>query len=77
MDNKLDSLRSTAKRLERYARRVREKIWTGDRDDILSVLADLAETGEIARRLYSLLQHHISTSPPQPQHALKNVQPNH
>ena len=58
----LEHLRHTAKRLERYARRVREKIWTGNRDDLLNALADIAEAGEISRRIYSLIEQHISTS---------------
>jgi hypothetical protein len=45
-----NQLRLTAKRLERYAIQSREKLWKGD---YVGALADLAETGEIARRLYT------------------------
>jgi hypothetical protein len=38
------------KRLERYAVRVREKLWQGDTRDTTYALADFAETGEIARQ---------------------------
>jgi hypothetical protein len=73
MNTDLEHLRSTAKRLERYARRVREKIWLGNRDDLLSALADVAETGEIARRFYSLLERYVSTAaPPDAPRALKD-----
>jgi hypothetical protein len=58
----LEQLRHTAKRLECYAVKVREKVWSGNRDDLLIALADVAETGEIARRFYSLLQQHISAT---------------
>jgi len=51
MNGDLEQLRSTAKRLERYARRARERIWTGNRDDLINALSDVAEAGEIARRL--------------------------
>ena len=48
-------LRQTAKRLERYAVQLREKIWHGD---LVGALADTAEAGEIARRLYRQLEKH-------------------
>ena len=51
-------LRVQAKRLERYAIRTKDKIWKGDRNDLIDALADAAETGEIARRLYHQLQQH-------------------
>jgi hypothetical protein len=51
----LDHLRASAKRLERYAKRVREKLWLGDPRDMSYALADCAETAEIARRLYNKL----------------------
>jgi hypothetical protein len=53
-------LRVSAKRLERYSYRVKEKIWLGTRDDLVSALAEVAETGEIARRLYSAVQEAIN-----------------
>src|SRR5260221_10684264 len=56
MNNDLEQLRRTAKRLERYAQRVREKLWTRDRTKAIDALADTAETGESARRLYRQLQ---------------------
>ena len=49
-------LRVSAKRLERYSDRVKEKIWRGTRDDLINALADIAEAGEISRRLYLQLQ---------------------
>jgi len=52
----LEHLRWTAKRLEYYASRVREKIWAGNREDLLDALADTAEAGEIARRLWLAIE---------------------
>jgi hypothetical protein len=48
--------KNRAKRLERYAVKVRENLWSGDRDRAVTALADCPETGEIARRLYLMLQ---------------------
>jgi hypothetical protein len=52
----LAHIQTTAKRLERYAQRSREKLWQGKRDDLIRAMADVAETGEIARRLYKALE---------------------
>jgi hypothetical protein len=51
------SMMRLAKRLERYSKRVRELIWSGDRSHLIDALADLAEAAEIARRLHSQLRH--------------------
>ena len=59
----LHQLRVQAKRLQRYSERVKAGIWTGTREDLLTVLADCAEAGEIARRLYCQLQQHTATPP--------------
>jgi hypothetical protein len=45
-------LRMCAKRLEHYSNLVKAKIWLGTRDDLINALADVAEAGEIVRRLY-------------------------
>jgi hypothetical protein len=52
----LEHLRIAAKRLERYAQRAREKLWHGERNDLIRALPYIAETGEIARRLYKALE---------------------
>jgi hypothetical protein len=52
-------LRFAAKRVERYAPRVKAKIWTAD---LIGALSDIAETGEIARRLYGSIQSRINSS---------------
>ena len=58
-------LRVSAKRLERYADQVKDKIWRGTRDDLINALADIAEAGEISRRLYLQLQAQVQhTHPP-------------
>jgi hypothetical protein len=46
----------SAKRLERYSRRVKENIWRGDHSSLIVALADRAETAEIARRLWFAIQ---------------------
>jgi hypothetical protein len=69
--NDLENLRCIAKRLERYAARVREKIWLGNRNDLYNALADVAELAEISRRFYLAIQQHISTSAPHT-HPLKD-----
>lgn len=56
MSADLELSRKTAKRLERYAVQSREKIW---KQDFIGALADLAETGEIARRLYLQVQNFL------------------
>jgi hypothetical protein len=58
-----DQLRTYAKRLERYAVRSRESLWKGRYSD---ALPNLAETAEIARRLYSMIQQQLITSAPDP-----------
>ena len=45
-------LRVAAKRLERYCTRVKDKIWSGNPDELFNALADVAEVAEISRRLY-------------------------
>jgi hypothetical protein len=45
--NDLDYLRSSAKRLERYARRAREHLSSENQSDLADALPDLAETAEI------------------------------
>ena len=59
----LHQLRVQAKRLQRYSERVKAGIWTGTKDDLITALADCAEAGEIARRLYLLLQKHTAPQP--------------
>jgi hypothetical protein len=56
MTDDLEQLKRTAKRLERYAQRLGEKIWQGN---LIDALADTAEAGEISRRLYLQLQAQI------------------
>jgi hypothetical protein len=51
----LHSVRVAAKRLERYSHKVKDEIWCGDRRKLFDALADVAEAGEIARRLYIAL----------------------
>jgi len=72
MNGDLEQLRSTAKHHERYARLSRERIWTGNRDDLINALSDVAEAGEIARRLYAFLQQHTCTTPTQRAQPLKD-----
>ena len=68
--NKSEQLRHSAKRLERYARRVRENIW---RDDYVQALADAAELGEIARRFCLQLQAGLPAQPPAPPSLKENI----
>jgi len=51
----LAQIRYSAKRLERYCRRTKDKIWSAKRDDFIGAMADVAEVHEIARRLYDSL----------------------
>ena len=60
MNSDSEQLRRTAKRLERYAIRSREKIWKGD---YIAALADFAATGEIARRLYKNIRAALQDDP--------------
>jgi hypothetical protein len=55
----LHQIRVRVVRLERYYRRVKDKIWTGNRADLIQALADIAELGEIARRLYDHLRDYL------------------
>jgi hypothetical protein len=49
-----------ANRLYRYAAKVRRKI---DHGELVSALADTAEAGEIARRLYTMIENGLTTVP--------------
>jgi hypothetical protein len=60
MHEELQHLRVTAKRLERYALRVRENIWLGDRASLIRALSDTAEAAEITRRLWLAIQQETS-----------------
>jgi sulfur transfer protein SufE len=60
MNDNLEQLRRSAKRLERNARRVRELIWTGERTYLIDALAASAEVSEISRRLWLQLQAHLA-----------------
>jgi hypothetical protein len=68
-------IRLYAKRLETRSRRVKDAIWTGDRRQLLNTLADIAETGEIARRLYSQLQQSINATSQDIPHAPEPAAP--
>ena len=71
MSHPVEQLRNTAKRLERYAVKVRGNLWSGDRDQAIRALADVAETAEIAPGSTSWSQS-ISTTPRRAQtHRLK------
>lgn len=52
----LHAAKVAAVRLQRYSRKVKDGIWIGDRRKLIDALADVAEAGEIARRLYDALQ---------------------
>jgi hypothetical protein len=54
-------LRVSAKRLERYFHKVKDKIWSRDRPQLIDALADIAETLEIAYRLYAKLKDELHT----------------
>ena len=61
MSDNLPQLRARAERLERYTRRVREALQSADRRQMFNALADIAETSEIARRLYARLKDVLHT----------------
>lgn len=42
-------------RLNTYATAIQAKVWSGDRRQLISAMADAAEAHEIARRLYDFL----------------------
>jgi hypothetical protein len=58
----LHQTRIQAKRLERFAYLVKDKIWRGDRRDLIGAMTDVAEAAEIARRLYNTLARVIKES---------------
>jgi hypothetical protein len=62
VERNLHQIRTQSVRLERYCRRTRDKIWAGNRDDLLGALADVAEAAEIARRLYSAIEKQLASS---------------
>jgi hypothetical protein len=62
----IDAIRSTSLRLEHYAARVREKVWSGERDQLLRVLSDIAELGEVSNRLYDLVSFCLKKKDGQP-----------
>jgi len=64
MSDPLHLARVAAKRLETYSRRSKDKIWSGQRDKFIDAMADVAEAGEIARRLYGYLEKVIKDSTP-------------
>jgi hypothetical protein len=53
------NIRYNAKRLERISHRIKEKIWAGDRASLIEALAEVAETSEIARRLWLAIQQQL------------------
>jgi hypothetical protein len=61
MSASLHQIRVQVVRLERYCRRAKDKVWAGDRRDLIQAMADTAETAEISRRIYSLIEQHLST----------------
>ena len=56
------TIRLYTKSLERYSKRLKDAVWSGNDPDLIQTLTDCAEIGEKARRLYSMLQQHISSS---------------
>ena len=58
----LHQIRISVVRLERYCRRAKDKIRSGKSDDFFGAMAGVAEIHEIARRLYSLIQQHVSAT---------------
>jgi len=57
----IHQLRQSVTRLQRYCQRAKDKIRSASRDDLVGAMADVAETGEISRRLYSQLETLIKT----------------
>jgi hypothetical protein len=45
-----------AERLTLYAQRAKDKLATGERSNLIDGMADVAEVGEITRRLYIALE---------------------
>ena len=58
-ENSLRQIRLRAKQLEHCVIRLRERVWQAD---LSNALADSAEVAEISRRIYSLIEQHISAS---------------
>jgi hypothetical protein len=56
MSADLQSVRAAVIRIERYTRRAKGKVWSGERRELVNAMADVAEVGEISRRLYKLLE---------------------
>jgi hypothetical protein len=61
--NSLHQIRVQTLRLERYSRRVKDRIWTGDRTDLIQAMADVAEAAEISRRLWQQLSDNLGELP--------------
>jgi len=59
--NKRIQLLIQAKRLIAYAQRVEKALQSLDSRDHQNALADVAEAGEIARRLYLAIQDYLKT----------------
>ena len=57
--NHRHQIRAAAVRLERYAHQVKNKIWAQNRSELIQALSDSAETAEIARRLWSMIQEQL------------------
>ena len=69
------TIRLYTKTLERYSKRVKDAVWSANERDLIDALADIAEVGEIARRLYPQLRTWIQShpqQPPLPTHALQD-----
>jgi hypothetical protein len=49
-------------RIELYTQRVKEKLDSGDRRQLVNSMSDLCEIAEIARRLYARIEKEIKTS---------------
>ena len=56
MSADIESVRVAVIRLQRYTRRVKDKVWSGERRKLVDAMADIAEVGEICRRLYKRLE---------------------
>jgi hypothetical protein len=72
MDPSWHTIRLYTKSLERVSKRVKDAVWSGNERDLIQALADCAEIGEKARRVYSLLQQYISSSASRDTHGLKD-----